>query len=60
MTGILEKLRAADEKRNDELTAKLEVALTQKQEAEAQIEHLKKQLEDVVKNGGVGVKVHFE
>lgn len=53
---VVEKLRAADEKRNDELTSKLEEALTQKQEADAQIEHFKKQLTDLqeaVKNGGL-------
>jgi len=57
----LEKLKAADEKRNDELTAKLEDALTQKQEADAQNEHLKKrlqELEEAVKNG-VQLKVFY-
>lgn len=51
-----EKLRAADEKRNDELSVKLDEALTQKQEADAQIEQLKKQLldlDEIVRAGGI-------
>lgn len=53
---VVEKLRAADEKRNDELTVKLEEALTQKQEADAHIEQLKKRLlsmEEAMKAGGM-------
>lgn len=53
---VVEKLRAADEKRNDELTVKLEEALTQKQEADARIEQLQQKvgvLEEAVKAGGL-------
>ena len=50
-----EKLKAADEKRNDELKVKLEEALTQKQEADAQNEQLKRkmsELEHILQSGG--------
>ncbi|ODM97180.1 Protein diaphanous 3 [Orchesella cincta] len=49
---VVEKLRAADEKRNDELSIKLEEALTQKQEAEAQVEQLKKRMEEIAARSG--------
>jgi len=48
-------LKAADEKRNDELNIKLEEALTQKQEADAQNEQLKRklgELETILQSGG--------
>lgn len=52
---ISEKLKAADDKKNDELKLKLEEALTQKQEADAQNEQLKRkmsELEHMLQSGG--------
>jgi len=57
-----EKLKTADERRNDELNYKLEEVLTQKQEAEAKNEeYLKKiaALEDALKTGNFSQKVCF-